>query len=146
LQQLELGTACIDLQKPVVAGSYQTITFTYTAGHPIDDSGYLKITFRFAGDFGIPQFDDPAVPNCRRVYTTGDCHIQPRWDPKGHTRPWGRAIYLKVPGRFLNTGEQMVVVFGDRTAPVTARPAELPCNGRRCRALLILTKETLPTR
>jgi len=113
LQNLYLGTSAIDVDGPVVAGAYQTVTLTYTAGHPVDDSGYVKIAFRFAGDFGVPQFEDPAGPNYCTVSTTGDCRIQPRWDPKGHTRPWGRALYLKVLGGFLNTGEQVAVVFGD---------------------------------
>jgi len=96
-----------------VAGTFTTITFTYTAGHPIDDTGFVKIVFRHVGDFGTPQFDDPTAPNYCIVSTTGDCRIEPRWDPKGHTRPWSRALYLKVMRGFLNKGEQIIVVFGD---------------------------------
>ena len=113
MQNLRLGKATIDLLEPVIAGEYSTVTYTYTAEHPIDDSGYIKIVFRFAGDFGIPQFENPSALNFCQVSTTGDCRIQPRWDPKGHTRPWGRALYLKVLGGFLNTGEQITVIFGD---------------------------------
>jgi hypothetical protein len=43
MQQLDLGTAEIEPQTPVVAGSYVTLTYTYTAGHPIDDRGYVKV-------------------------------------------------------------------------------------------------------
>jgi hypothetical protein len=110
---IDLGTAIIEPDRPVVAGSFTTITFTYTAGHPVDDSGYAKIAFRSVGDFGTPQFDDPGAPNYCTVHTTGDCRIEPRWDPKGHTRPWSRALFLKVRGGFLNSGEAIVVVFGD---------------------------------
>ena len=113
MQSLKLGAAAIDLREPVVAGAYRTVAYTYTAGHPIDDSGCLKIVFRSVGDFGIPQFDKPAAPNYCRVSTSGDCRVQPRWDSKGHTRPWGRALYIKVLGGFLNTGEQITVIFGD---------------------------------
>jgi hypothetical protein len=96
-----------------VAGSYTTINFTYTAGHPIDDSGYVKIAFRTVDDFGAPQFDDPAAPNYCSVSTSGDCHIEPRWDPKGHTRPWSRALFLQVRRGFLSQGEEINVIFGD---------------------------------
>jgi len=116
VQQLELGQAIVTPQEPVAAGSVQTIIFTYTAGHPVDDSGSIKIAFRFAGDFGTPQFDAPSAANYCTVSTTGNCQIQPRWDTKGHTRPWGHTIYLKVLGGFLNTGEQVIVVFGDTSA------------------------------
>lgn len=108
-----LGTSVIDPNTPVIAGSYATISLTYTAGHPIDDTGYLKIVFRYAGDFGTPQFTDAAAPHYCTVTTTSDCRIEPRWDVKGHTRPWGKALFLKVMGGFVNTGEQIEVIFGD---------------------------------
>ena len=50
--QIALGTATIHPAQPVVAGSFATVTFTYAAGHPVDDSGYVKIVFRYASDFG----------------------------------------------------------------------------------------------
>jgi hypothetical protein len=113
MQHLDLGQATIQPKQPVVAGSFTTIALTYTAGHPIDDSGYVKIAFRSVSDFGTPQFDDPAAPNYCTVSTTGDCRIEPRWDPKGHTRPWSRALFFKVGQGFLNRGETINVVFGD---------------------------------
>src|SRR5512147_420094 len=113
MQRLDLGTAAIDPPGPVEAGSFTTIRYTYTAGHPIDDTGFLKIAFRFASDFGVPQFISPALPNYCSVRTTGDCRIECRWDPKGHTRPWGLSLHLKVMGGFLDRGRQIVVTFGD---------------------------------
>jgi hypothetical protein len=112
---IDLGHAAIRPDQPVVAGSFATLRYTYTAGHPIDDTGYVKIAFRYAGDFGRPQFDRPSAPNYCRVHTTGDCRIEPRWDPKGHTRPWGRAILLKVTGGFLDRAQEIVVILGDRS-------------------------------
>jgi hypothetical protein len=112
-EQIALGKAIIRPNQPVVAGSFTTITFTYTAGHPIDDSGYVKVAFRSVSDFGAPQFDDPAAANYCTVHTSGDCRIEPRWDPKGHTRPWSRALFLKVRSGFLDRGQDIVVVFGD---------------------------------
>ena len=103
MQQIALGYATIQPKRPIVAGSYTTLTLTYVAGHPVDDSGYVKIVFRSVGDFGTPQFDDPAAPNYCVVSTSGDCRIEPRWDPKGHTRPWSRALFLKVRGGFLDS-------------------------------------------
>jgi len=116
MQHIDLGTAVIEPSEPVVAGSFTTLTFTYTAGHPIDDTGFVKLAFRFASDFGTPQFDAPQLPNYCSVATTGDCRIECRWDPKGHTRPWGRSLFLKVMGGFLDRGQKITVVFGDRSA------------------------------
>jgi hypothetical protein len=113
MQHLDLGAATIEPDGPVVAGSTVTLTYTYTAGHPVDDGGYLKVVFRIVGDFGTPQFDDPAAPNYCAIRTTGDCRIAPRWDGKGHTRPWSKALYLQVTRGFLDRGEQIIVVLGD---------------------------------
>jgi len=46
MTQFDLGKAEIHPDSPVVAGSYATITYTYTAGHPMDYTGYVKIAFR----------------------------------------------------------------------------------------------------
>ena len=113
MQHLDLGQATIEPEHPIVAGSFTTIALTYTAGHPIDDTGYVKITFRSVSDFSAPRFKDPTAPNYCTISTTGDCRIEPRWDPKGHTRPWNRALFLQVRREFLNRGEKIVVVFGD---------------------------------
>ena len=109
----DLGYATIQPNKPFVAGAFTTVQFTYTCGHPIDSSGYLKITFRSTSDVGHPQFADPTAPNYCTVTTTGNCLIASRWDAKGHIRPWSLALFLKVQGGYLNTGEQIIVVFGD---------------------------------
>ena len=113
MQHLDLGHATIKPTCPLVAGSYTTITLTYTAGHPLDDTGCLKIAFRSVGDFGTPQFNAPAAPNYCAIRTTGDCRIEPRWDPKGNIRPWNHSLYLKVMGGYLDRGERIIVVFGD---------------------------------
>ncbi|OQY04084.1 MAG: hypothetical protein B6I25_07440, partial [Planctomycetales bacterium 4572_13] len=110
---MKLGKAHIDINRPVEAGSFQKMVYTFKAGHAIDDSGYIKIVFRYAGDFGTPQFDRPTESNYCSVTTNANCRIEPRWDPKGHTRPWGKALYLKVKAGYLDRGEKITVVFGD---------------------------------
>lgn len=115
MAEFDLGHAHIDQVTPVVAGSNITVRYSYVAGHPIDDTGYLKIVFRYAGDFGMPQFTDSNAPNYCTVSTTAKCRVEPRWDVKGHTRPWGRALFLKVMGGFIDSGEEIHITFGDRT-------------------------------
>ncbi|MBC7235952.1 MAG: DUF3604 domain-containing protein [Chloroflexi bacterium] len=115
-QHLDLGTARIEPPDPIVAGSYITLTFIYTAGHPIDDSGAIRIVFRSVGDFGTPQFSDPLAPNYCTVHTDGDCRLVPRWDPRGNPRPWWQTLQIDIKGGYLDRGRQIVVVFGDRSA------------------------------
>ena len=55
-----MGSAALEPSGAFEAGSYQSFTLTYTAGaFGVDDTGSLKIGFRFATDFGPVQFDDP---------------------------------------------------------------------------------------
>jgi hypothetical protein len=113
MKNLEYGQAVIEPGEPLVAGSFTSLTFTYTAGHPIDETGFVKLVFRQMGDFGTPQFTQPEQPNYTRIETTGHCSIQPRWDAKGHTRPWSNALFLKVTKGYLDSGEKIIVRFGD---------------------------------
>ena len=63
----ELGSVSISPSGSFEAGSYQTFTLVYTAGKfGIDDSGSMRICFRFASDQTRPQFENPTGPN----YTT----------------------------------------------------------------------------
>ncbi len=122
-----LGTSTLRPLKAVVAGSFVTINYTYRAAHPIDDSGCIKIVFRYAGDFGTPQFDNPAEPDFCSISTTGDCRILPRWDIKGHTRPWGKALFLRVTGGYLNEGDTVTVVLGDTSGGSPGWQAQTFC-------------------
>lgn len=112
---IDTGSAVLSPDRPLVAGSYSSLALTYTAGHPIDDSGYLKIVFRGVNDFGAPQFTQPGEPNYCSLSTTGDCRLIPRWDSKGHFRPWNKSLYVQVTGGYLDRGETITVSFGDRT-------------------------------
>lgn len=112
----DLGTATVTPSGTFEAGSYHTFTITYTAGrYGIDDSGSLKICHRFAADQARPQFDDPKGVNYTTVTASNNAVLEIRYDPKGHTRPWDRTLYIKVVKGFLSEGDTITVVFGDRT-------------------------------
>ncbi len=115
MQQTYLGHVQLESHPQIVAGAFCTAKLIYTTGHPIDDSGYIKIAFRYAGDFGTPQFDQPQKANYCTVTTTGDCRIDPRWDPKGHTRPWGKSLFLKITGGYLDRNDTVTITFGNTT-------------------------------
>ena len=109
-----LGTATITPTGGFAAGSYQTFTLVYTAGrYGVDDSGSLRIVFRFAADQGQPQFDQPDKPNFTTVRASNNAVLQYRYDPKGNLRPWDRTIYIKVVNGFLREGDTITIVFGD---------------------------------
>lgn len=113
MTQFDLGNAEISPNKPVVAGTFATITYTYTAGHPMDYAGYIKVAFRNMEDFEAPQFDDPQAPNYCTVSATGGSRVIPRWDNKGGIRPSNKALYLIIRDQYLDRGERIQVIFGD---------------------------------
>ncbi len=109
-----VGTATISPQGAFEAGSYQTFVLEYTAGyHGIDDSGSLKIVFRFAGDQTRPQLNDPARANYTTVKASNNAVLESRYDPKGNVRPWDRCLYIKVVHGFLEEGDKITITFGD---------------------------------
>ncbi len=108
-----LGTATVTPDGDFEAGSHQSFTLTYTAGKfGIDDSGSLRICFRFASDQTRPQFEDPAKPNYTVIAASNDAVLQYRYDPKGNVRPWDRTLYIKVVRGFLRAGDTITVRFG----------------------------------
>ncbi len=114
MQTTNLAIAKIDT-KTAIAGSFVSIKYTLDILHPIDDTGFIKIVFRIVSDFAYPQFDDPSGDNYWSVSTTGDCTLDLRWDTKGHTRPWGKSLYLKVMGGYLDQGDTVTIIFGDQS-------------------------------
>lgn len=112
----ELGSVTLSPGGAFEAGSYQTFTLIYTAGKfGIDDSGSMRICFRFASDQTRPQFEDPKGRNYTTVTASNAAVLQVRYDPKGNVRPWDRTLYIKVVRGFLREGDSITVTFGDRS-------------------------------
>lgn len=113
IEPSKLGRAEISPEGAFEAGSYASFTLTYTAGtFGIDDSGSLRVCFRFASDQGSPQFDTPGAANYCTVEASNGAVLQVRWDPKGNVRPWDRTLWIKVVRGFLQEGDQIVIRFG----------------------------------
>jgi hypothetical protein len=109
----DAGRVEIDNHGPFVAGSYQRFVLTYTVGrYGIDDTGSLKICYRFASDMGRPQFADPAAANFVKVVASNGATLDVRFDYKQNTRPWDRTIYIKVAAGFMRESDTITVSFG----------------------------------
>lgn len=109
----QLGTATISPDGDFEAGSNASFTLTYIAGlFGIDDSGSLRVCFRFASDQSNPQFDDPEGANYTTVEASNGAILQVRWDPKGNVRPWDRTLWIKVVKGYLTEGDIITIRFG----------------------------------
>lgn len=110
-----MGSATLEPQGRFEAGSMQSFTLVYTAGRfGLDDTGSLKIGFRFATDFGPVQFDDPEAPGYTTIEASNGAVLEYRWEFKRNIRPWSRSLYIGVKKHFLAEGDTITVRFGDR--------------------------------
>jgi hypothetical protein len=109
-----MGSATLTPSGRIEAGSYQSFTLVYTAGaFGIDDTGSIKIAFRFATDFGPVQFDDPKAPGYTTLEASNGATLEARWEFKRNIRPWSRSLYIGVMKHFLKPGDTITVRFGD---------------------------------
>ena len=110
-----MGSATLEPSGRFQAGSWQSFTLIYTAGRfGIDDTGSIKIGFRFATDFGPVQFDDPQAPGYTSVEASNGAELDYRWEFKRNIRPWSRSLYIGVKKNFLAQGDTLTIRFGDR--------------------------------
>src|SRR5437016_3814316 len=110
-----LGSVTLDPCQPVVAGALGHWTIVLTVGPAgIDEGGTIKIAQRFASDWEPSQFDRPTDSGYTTVATTGQAKLRPRYDRKGHDRPWMQCIVLDVYDGSLSPGDTVTVILGDR--------------------------------
>src|SRR5438094_629244 len=111
-----LGNITIAPCSPVIAGSVGQWTITLTVGSAgIDEGGTIKVAQRFASDWQAPQFDKPAEAGYTTLATTGEAKLRPRYDRKGHDRPWMQCIVIDVFDGSLAPGDTVTIVLGDRS-------------------------------
>lgn len=110
-----MGSAVLEPSGAFEAGSMQSFTLTYTAGaFGIDDTGSVKIGFRFATDFGPVQFTEPKGQGYTTVEASNGAVLETKWEFKRNIRPWSRSLYIGVVKDFLKPGDTITIRFGDR--------------------------------
>lgn len=110
-----MGAATLEPSGAFEAGSMQSFALTYTAGQfGIDDTGSIKIGFRFATDFGPVQFDDPQAQGYTTAEASNGAVLELKWEFKRNIRPWSRSLYVGVAKHFLKPGDTITIRFGDR--------------------------------
>ena len=96
------------------ARSLQTFRLVYTVGrYGIDDTGGIRIVFRFVGDSGALQTSDPTGYDYVTAETNTGAHIALDYHGTGHQRPWFRSLTAKLHGGYLSEGDTITIVFGD---------------------------------
>src|SRR5215510_14047711 len=110
-----MGSAILTPSGSFEAGSLQSFELVYVAGaFGIDDTGSIKVGFRFATDFGPLQFTDPGAQGYTTVEASNGATLEAKWEFKRNIRPWSRSLYIGVVRDFLAPGDTITVRFGDR--------------------------------
>jgi hypothetical protein len=110
-----MGSATLTPSGNFEAGSLQSFTLVYTAGaFGVDDTGSIKVGFRFATDFGPVQFTDPKGQGYTTVEASNGATLEAKWEFKRNIRPWSRSLYIGVVKDFLAPGDTIAIRFGDR--------------------------------
>ncbi len=110
-----MGSAMLEPSGAFEAGSMQSFALTYTAGRfGVDDTGSIKIGFRFATDFGPVQFDDPQGQGYTTAEASNGAVLELKWEFKRNIRPWSRSLYVGVAKHFLKPDDTITIRFGDR--------------------------------
>ncbi len=94
--------------------SFQTFTLKYTAGRfGLDDNGSIRVVFRFFGDWGGLQVDDPSSPNYVTAITSLGTMPALKFEKMGGSRPWMKALTARISGGYLSEGDTITITFGD---------------------------------
>src|SRR5262245_35067226 len=110
-----MGSAALTPSGSFEAGSLQSFALVYTAGtFGVDDTGSIKIGFRFATDFGPVQFTDPKAQGYTTVAASNGAVLEAKWEFKRNIRPWSRSLYIGVVKDCLAPGDTITVRLGDR--------------------------------
>lgn len=73
--------------------TFQTFNLKYTVGRfGLDDNGSIRVVFRFFGDWGGLQVDDPASPNFVTAVTSLGTKPSLKFEKMGGSRPWMKAL------------------------------------------------------
>ena len=110
-----MGNATLEPSGAFEAGSMQSFVLVYTCRRSgIDDTGSIKIGFRFATDFGPVQFSDPKAAGYTTVEASNGATLDVKWEFKRNIRPWSRSLYIGIAKDFLAPGDTVTIRFGDR--------------------------------
>ena len=109
-----MGSATIEPSGAFEAGSYQSFVLTYTAGRfGIDDTGGIKVGFRFASDMSKLQFDDPTAEGYTTIEASNGATLDVKQEFKRNIRPWSKSLYIGITEHFLAEGDTITIRIGD---------------------------------
>ena len=96
------------------ARSLQTFTLRFIVGrYGIDDTGAIRVVFRFPADWGWLQTDDAQAPNYVTALADNQTPLTLDYHSQRHARPWFKCLTVGVSGGCLREGDTITITFGD---------------------------------
>ena len=110
------GRATLEPVGAFEARSFQSFTLTYTAGqYGLDDTGAIRVAFRFTNDGGPLQMSDPQGINYVTARASNGTPLALSYQADGHLRPFMQALTVRVQRGCLREGDTIAIVLGDRS-------------------------------
>lgn len=107
------GSAVIEPLGPIEVRTHQSFVLRYTAGKiGLDDTGGIRICFRWITDAAKPQITDPTAPSFLTAKCSGEGSVILTVGAHGQ-RPWNLAVTAELRGGYLSEGDTITIVFGD---------------------------------
>ena len=93
------GHVSLDPKGAFEARSLQTFKLVYTVGrYGIDDTGSIRVVFRFMGDWGALQTENPSDYNFVSAQTNTGARLSLTYANTSHQRPWFKSLTVKLHG------------------------------------------------
>lgn len=111
-----LGRVLFWPSDPVPAGSYGSwTTKLMLGGCEIRKGGAIAFAWRWAADWGRPQWERPKEANYAAVTTDGDAELECQFDRIEAWHPWDHVLRIAVKSGRLVGGQSVTLIYGDRT-------------------------------
>ena len=110
------GSASLSPTGTFEARSLQSFSLTYRVGRfGLDDTGAIKVVHRYSNDWGRLQMEDPQGVNYVTAKASNGARLQLAYQDGGEQRPWYRSLKVTLRGEGLYEGDEITIVFGDRS-------------------------------
>ena len=111
-----LGHVTLEPTGRFVVRSLASFTLTYTVGaFGLDDTGALRVAFRFPADWGTLQTTDATAVNYVSTEASNGTRLMLDYNAWGNPRPWWKALTIRVVHGCLAPGDTVSVRLGDRS-------------------------------
>jgi hypothetical protein len=128
------GTGSFEVEGPLSAGAFTTVTFTFEIGATgVAEGGGLGVCWRWPFDWRDLQAEDPGGDGYVRVLIDASgagVELEPTYERMGGVEPWHHIVTARLRQGTLAAGDRIRLVCGDRTgggrgwrAPSCASPA-----------------------